>query len=90
MGRNTSLGHGAAQLVAAVGAVGEVDEQEWKHPAGATVEQQRRPVPVLQIARVHRNRQDQAEGVDQQMTLLARVIARRGDAGPPFSAPFTL
>jgi hypothetical protein len=39
--------------------------------------------------------QDQAEGVDEEMALLAfdllaRVIARRVDARPPFSAPFTL
>jgi hypothetical protein len=39
--------------------------------------------------------QDQAEGIDEEMALLAfdllaRVIARRVDARPPFSAPFTL
>jgi hypothetical protein len=39
--------------------------------------------------------EDQAEGVDEQMALLAfdllaRVIARRVDARPPFSALFTL
>ena len=39
--------------------------------------------------------QDQTEGVDEEMAflafdLLARVIARRVDARPPFSALFTL
>jgi hypothetical protein len=38
---------------------------------------------------------DQAEGIDEEMTLLAfdllaRVIARRVDARPPFSALLTL
>ena len=61
----------------------------------AAIQHQQRAVPVLQVGRVHRDRQDQTEGIDEQMALLAldflaRVIAGGVDAGPPFSAPFTL
>ncbi len=50
---------------------------------------------VLDASRVDVDGEDQAEGIDEEMALLAldllaRVIARRVDARPPFSAPFTL
>ena len=87
--------HGSAQLVAAVGTVGEDRLQEAEEPARPAVEDQKGAVAVLQIGRVDGDGEDQAEGVDEEMALLAldllaRVIARRVDARPPFSAPFTL
>ncbi len=89
------IGHGPAQLLAAVGAVGEDRLQEGKQPAGVAIQDQKGAVAVLQAGRVDGDGEDQAEGVDQEMALLARdllarIIARRVDARPPFSALFTL
>ena len=89
------IGHGPAQLRAAVGAVGEDRLQEGKQPAGVAIQNQKGAVTVLYVGRVDGDGEDQAEGVDQEMALLAldllaRVSARRVDARPPFSAPFTL
>ena len=89
------IGHGPVQLLAAVGAVGEDRLQEGKQPAGVAIQDQKGAVAVLYVGRVDDDGEDQAEGVDQEMALLAldllaRVIARAVDARPPFSAPFTL
>ena len=89
------IGHGPAQLRAAVGAVGEDRLQEGKEAAGPAIQDQRGAVSILDIGRMHDRVEDQAEGVDEQVALLAldllaRVIARRVDARPPFSALFTL
>lgn len=89
------LGHGPAQFRAAIGAVGEDRLQKGKQPARAMVQNQTRAVAVLQVGRMDDDGEDQAEGVDEEMALLAfdllaRVIARRVEARPPFSAPFTL
>ncbi len=84
-----------AQLRAAVGAVGEDRLQEGKEPARLAVQDQKGTIAVLQVGRVDDDGEDQTEGVDEEMALLARdllarVIARRVDARPPFSALFTL
>ena len=52
-------------------------------------------IPVLDIGWVHDGVKQQAYRIDKDVALpaldfLARVVARRIDAGPPFSAPFTL
>jgi hypothetical protein len=52
-------------------------------------------IPILNIGRVDHRVHQQARGVDHDMALLAadflaRIIAFRIDAGPPFSALFTL
>ncbi len=89
------IGHGPAQLLAAVGAVSKDRLQEGKEPAGVAIQNPKGAVAVLQVGRVDDDGEDQAEGVDEEMALLAldllaRVIARRVDARPPFSALFTL
>ena len=89
------IGHGPTQLLAAVGAVGEYRLQEGKEAARLAVQDQKGAIAVLHVGRMHDGVEDQAEGVDKQMALLtldllARVIARRVDARPPFSALFTL
>ena len=81
--------------MATVGTVGEDRLQERKQPAGVAIQDQKGAVAVLYVGRVDDDGEDQAEGVDEQMALLAldlfaRVIARRVDARPPFSALFTL
>src|SRR3954469_3143941 len=53
------------------------------------------PVAILDIGGVHDRVHQQALRVDEKVTLLAfdpftRIIARRVDRGPPFSALFTL
>src|SRR3954464_10671178 len=58
-------------------------------------EQPDAPVPVLDIGSVHDRVHQQAFRVDEYVALLAldllaRIIARRVDRGPPFSALFTL
>ncbi len=87
--------HGPAQLLPAVGAVGEDRLQDGKQPAGPAIQDQRGAVTILEIGRVNDRVEDQTEGIDEKVALLAldllaRVIARRVDARPPFSAPFTL
>ena len=87
--------HSPAQLFTAVSAVGEDRLEKGEEPAGLAVEDQKGAVTVLKVGRMDGDGQDQAEGVDEEMALLAfdllaRVIARRVDARPPFSAPFTL
>src|SRR3954452_23257486 len=77
-----------------VGAVGEDHLDEREQPARGTKYRQD-AVPVLDIGRMDHRRQQQAERVDQDVTLLpldllARVVAARIDARPPFSAPLTL
>ena len=59
------------------------------------IQDQKGAVAVLQVGRMDGNGKDQTEGIDEEMALLAfdllaRVIARRVDVRPPFSAPFTL
>jgi hypothetical protein len=52
-------------------------------------------ITILDIGRMHDGVKYQAYRVDKDVALLTldllpRVVARRIDAGPPFSAPFTL
>lgn len=87
--------HSLAQHFAAVSAVGEDRLQKGKEPAGVAVQDQKGAIAVLQVGRMNGDGKDQAEGIDEEMAflafdLLARVIARRVDARPPFSAFFTL
>src|SRR3954468_21781275 len=78
-------------LIAAVGVKLEqkrVQPEEGGHDHHATV-------TVLHIGCLHEGVHQQALCVDQDMALLppdllARVVARRVDGGPPFSAPLTL
>ena len=52
-------------------------------------------IAVLDIGRMHNGVKQEPYRIDKDVTLLAvdllaRVVARRIDADPPFSAPFTL
>ena len=51
-------------------------------------------ITILDIGRMHDGVKQQAYRIDKDVALLAldflaRVVARRINAGPPFSAPFT-
>ena len=59
------------------------------------IQNQKGAIAILQVSRMNGDGEDQAEGIDEELAflafdLLARVIARRVDARPPFSALFTL
>ena len=78
-------------LIPAVG----IELQQEGVEAEQRAHQQHATIAVLDVAGMDDRLHQQALGVDQDMALLAfdllaRVVARRVDAGPPFSAPFTL
>ena len=77
-----------------VSAVGKEFLQKRK-PAEQGSEDQNAAIAVLDIGWMHDGVQQQAYRVDKDVALLTfdlltRIVARRIDAGPPFSAPFTL
>ena len=76
----------------AIAAVGEDALDEGEEASGAPVEHARRAVAILDVGGVDDDVQQQAKRVDEDVTLasrrlLARVVARRIDRGPPFEAP---
>lgn len=86
--------HGRRRGRPLITAVGEhaLDEREQ---APRLPEDRQAAVAVLDIGRMDAGAQEQAERIDQDVALLAldllaRVIARRIGARPPFSAPLTL
>ena len=75
-------------------AIGKDAFDEREQPT-RLLQQGQDPVTILHIGRVDLGCQDQAEGVDHDVALLAvdplaRIEARRVDVGPTFSAAFTL
>ena len=77
-----------------IGAVGKQLLEEWK-PAKQRGEQQQAAIAVLNVGGMDDGVQQQTECIDQNMPLLALdqlagIEAMRIDAGPPFSALFTL
>ena len=82
---------GGGPLVAAIGE----DPRDERKETADLLEYRQRAVTVLDIGRLDVGRQDQAERIDDDVPLLAfdlfaRVVARRVDPRPPFSAPLTL
>ena len=77
-----------------VSAVGKEFLQKRK-PAEQGSEDQNAAIAVLDIGWMHDGVHQQAYRVDKDVALLTfdlltRIVARRIDAAPPFSAPFTL
>ena len=77
-----------------IAAVGIELEQEWKH-AEQRAHQQQAAIAILDVGGVNDGVQQQALRIYQDVTLLsldllAGVVTRRIDMGPPFSALFTL
>jgi hypothetical protein len=77
-----------------IGAVGKQLLEEWKL-AKQRGEQQQAAIAVLNVGGMDDGVQQQTECIDQNMPLLALdqlagIEAMRIDAGPPFSALFTL
>jgi len=89
-GRCDRLRHPGA-LVSAIG-IDALDEGE---AAAGVAQHGRRPVAILDIGRMDGDAQQQAERIDEDVALaafdlLARVIPRRIERDPPFTAPLAL
>jgi len=85
---------GVAEHRALIAAIG-VEFQQERIQAEHGRHDQRTAIAVLDIGGVHDGMDQQALRVDENMPLLAldllsRVVTRRIDRGPPFSALFTL
>ena len=88
------MGHRCGEHWPLMAAVGGKLCQERK-PSKERVQQDGTAIAVLDISGMHDRVQHQAQRVDQDMSLLAfdlftRIVSRRIDRGPPFSALFTL
>ena len=80
---------------AAVVGVAEDALDAWEAASGAAIEDQPGAVAILHVGRMDHDIQEEAERVDEDvplaaLDLLARVIARRIERGPPFCAPLAL
>ncbi len=78
-----------------IAGVGEDALYERKQAPRALVEHEPGAVAILHVGRVDHDIQQEAERVDEDVALatldlLARVIARRIERGPPFCAPLAL
>lgn len=78
-----------------IAGVGEDPFDEGEQAARAAIEDQPSAIAILQVGGVDDHVQQEAERVDEDvplatLDLLARVIARRIDRGPPFCAPLAL
>src|SRR5258708_19646840 len=88
------MGRGPGEHRALIAAIGEKLRQE-REASKQRVQHQAATVAVLDVRRMHDPMQHQAQRIDQDMSLLAfdflaRVVSRRINRGPPFSALFTL
>lgn len=87
-------GQAGAEGGTLIGGVGKELGQERMQPEHRG-EQQDAAVAILNVGGMNDGMQQQAKRIYEQMALLAldlfaRIIARRVDPGPPFSALFTL
>ena len=78
-----------------IAGVGEDPFDKGEQTASAPIEDQPSAIAILQVGGVDDHVQQEAERVDEDvplatLDLLARVIARRIDRGPPFCAPLAL
>ena len=79
----------------AIARVCEDAYNEREQSSRMLVEDEGGPIAILDIGRMDRGAQQQAEGIYENVALLAldllsRIVAMRIDARPPFSALFTL
>lgn len=85
------LGHGIGRPLALVAAVGE-DPLDEGEQAARSAQQRDRTVAILDICGMDEDVQQKTKRVDEDVALaarrlLARVVARRVERGPPFKAP---
>ena len=91
-GPGSGLGDGRGCLRPLIAGIGEDALDEGEEAARAPVEDERRTVAVLHVGGVDDDVHQEAERVDEDVALtsrrlLARVVARGVDRGPPFEAP---
>ncbi len=82
------------ELRSLISAIGEEFVQERKHPK-QRCHDQNAALAILDIGRMNDGVEQEAYCIDENMPLLAldllaRIVTMRIDAGPPFSALFTL
>ena len=87
----TGLGDGIGRLLPLIATIGE-DALDEREQASRSTQQWNGSVAILDIAGSDEDVQQEAERVDQNMALAARrllagIIARRVERGPPFEAP---
>lgn len=85
------LGHGCGRAFTRVAAIGK-DPLDEREQAPRLAQEQERAVAILDVGRVHDDVQQEAQRVDEDVALaarrlLARIVARGVERGPPFSAP---
>jgi hypothetical protein len=90
-----ALRSGQRSARAAITSIGEDAYNEREQSSRLLVEDEGGPIAILDIGRMNRGAQQQAERIYENMALLAldllsRIVAMRIDARPPFSALFTL
>ena len=83
------LGDGCGQRRSLVAGIGEDALDEGEEAAGASIENQPRPVAVLNVGGMNDNVQQKAERINQDMALapgdlLARIKPLRVKRGAPF------
>ena len=88
-GPGAGCGDGCGQHRSLVAGIGEDALDEGEQAAGTSIENQPRPVAVLNIAGMNDDVQQKAERIDQDMALapgdlLARIVALRVERGAPF------
>lgn len=88
------MGQGVVEPRTLIGGVGKELVQERMHP-GQGRKQHDAAVTILDIGGMHDGVEQQTQRIYENVALLALdllagIIARRIDAGPPFSALFTL
>ena len=89
-----NLGERVAENRPLIGAVGKQLREGWK-PTGQRRQQFDAAIAILDAGGMNDGVQQQTQRIDENMPLLAldllaRIEAGRIDAGPPFSALFTL
>ena len=87
----TGLGDGIGRLLPLIATIGE-DALDEREQASRSTQQWNGSVAILDIAGSDEDVQQEAERVDQNVALAARcllagIIARRVERGPPFEAP---
>lgn len=85
---------GLAKLRSLIASIGEEFAQERIQTEQGR-ENQDPTVAILNVGGMNHRMKQEAYGVDEDVTLLAfdllaRIVAARVDAAPPFSAPLTL
>jgi len=83
------VGHGCGRAFTRVAAEDPLDEREQ---APRLAQEQERPIAILDVGRMHNDIQQEAQRIDEDVALaprrlLARIVARGVERGPPFSAP---